>query len=364
MPKPNKGEEKGKFIGRAVRQIMGEGKTQEQALGEAYGLWRQHHKETSKSFLEAFFAKARRGPPRLAEAVGTRAMDEEGLPVTYPAVYIAGGDDDSEEEKEVEEAADEEDAEELAEEAADTVELRAKTFNDVIKQPTVQGVHVPSAGGGGRRRRDRVQQISTLESDKNLETQDLEAAISTMGQDNIPGEHRRLKPRKPSGPLETEKQWQLPLRILKADPDKRLIFGWASVAETDGQVIVDKQGDIIPADALEDAAYEYVLSSRDGGDMHERRGVSKLVASIVLTPDIKRAMGITKMVPDHVGWFVGFKVHDDDLWAAIKRGERPEFSIGGASHSAAVEDVETYLAHADVFKARKGRRTTRMPFRW
>jgi len=29
------------------------------------------------------------------------------------------------------------------------------------------------------------------------------------------------------------------------------------------------------------------------------------------------------------GWWVGFLVDDDGVWEAHKRGERPEFSIGG-----------------------------------
>jgi hypothetical protein len=372
MPKPTKGESKDHFISRCVKEVMGEGKEQQAALGQCFGTWRSAHGDTAKSFFEAFTSpfvtramfEKMRGPPRLAEAIGTRAMDEEGLPVTFPHNAIARPDDDDEDK--LPEGPDDEDAEELAEEAAEDVELRAKTFADVIKQqPSVSGVHVPSASGRRRRRRNRL----TVEESKQLEDQQLEADLSTMGQDTIPGERRRLtRPTSTAvqGAPDTEKAWSLPLAILKADPDRRLIFGWASVAESDGQVIVDKQGDIIPPEALEEAAYEYVLSSRDGGDMHERRGVSKLVASVVLTSDIKRAMGITSMVPDNVGWFVGFKVHDDELWSAVKRGERPEFSIGGASLAAEVENIETYLAHRDVFTKAKGRgrRHARPPFRW
>jgi hypothetical protein len=361
LPTPTKGEAKNHFVSRCVRMVMGEGKEQQAALGECFGIWRQHHKDTAKSFTETLFEL--RGPPRLAEAVGTRAMDEEGLPVVYPHGAIARPDEDDDD-KDLPEGPDEGDAEDVADEAEELLEARAKTFDAVIKQPSVQSVHVPSASGGRRRR----QRVSVMEEDKQLENQQLEADLSQMGQDDIAGERRRLKPQRGvafQGAPDTEKTWSLALDIRKADPDKRLIFGWASVAETDGQVIVDKQGDIIPVEALEEAAYEYVIASRDGGDMHERRGVSKLVVSVVTTDDIKTAMGITGMVPDNVGWFVGFKVHDDQLWSAIKRGERPEFSIGGASLVAEVENIETYMAHRhDVFKAKKGRRTSRAPFRW
>jgi len=42
MPKPGKGEKSSDFISRCVRQVIGEGKTQKQALGQCYGMLRQH----------------------------------------------------------------------------------------------------------------------------------------------------------------------------------------------------------------------------------------------------------------------------------------------------------------------------------
>lgn len=116
------------------------------------------------------------------------------------------------------------------------------------------------------------------------------------------------------------------LDIMKIEPDQRLIFGWASIVEKDGAAIVDKQGDIIPIKELENAAYEFTLNSRNGGDMHSRPNLAKLVESAVFTEDKQKALGVDL---GFVGWWVGFKVHDDELWAAHKRGERPEFSIGG-----------------------------------
>lgn len=124
------------------------------------------------------------------------------------------------------------------------------------------------------------------------------------------------------------KAWNIPLDIKKYEPDQKLIFGWASVVEKDGKLIVDKQGDVIPVKELENAAYEFTLNSRNGGDMHSRYNVSKLVESMVFTRDKQEALGINL---GQVGWWVGFKVHDEELWSAHKRGDRPEFSIGGAA---------------------------------
>ena len=48
MPKPRSGEEKNKYISRCVEQVMGEGRTQDQALGKCYGMWRQRLKGARK----------------------------------------------------------------------------------------------------------------------------------------------------------------------------------------------------------------------------------------------------------------------------------------------------------------------------
>ena len=58
--------------------------------------------------------------------------------------------------------------------------------------------------------------------------------------------------------------------IAKADDDKMLAFGWASVALTaDGEEIEDWQNDIIEPEELENAAYNFVELYREGGEMHE-----------------------------------------------------------------------------------------------
>lgn len=48
MPKPHKDEKKSSYISRCVREVMKEGKSQEQALGQCYGMWRQHEKDNKK----------------------------------------------------------------------------------------------------------------------------------------------------------------------------------------------------------------------------------------------------------------------------------------------------------------------------
>lgn len=118
-------------------------------------------------------------------------------------------------------------------------------------------------------------------------------------------------------------------KIKKSDDDKHLAFGWASAAaDINGETVVDCYEDIIDIEELEQAAYKFVELYREGGEMHERGGCAVLVESIVFTPEKIAAMGIPEgTVP--TGWWIGFKVTDDDVWAKVKDGSYPMFSIEG-----------------------------------
>lgn len=125
----------------------------------------------------------------------------------------------------------------------------------------------------------------------------------------------------------------------KLDEDKHLAFGWASVTKMHGQPVVDKQGDFIDADDLEDAVYKYVHSSRVGSDMHQRTTakdlatedsplhLSDMVESVVFTDEKVAKMGLPEDFPR--GWWVGYRVNDEQLWSEIRKGNRTGFSIHG-----------------------------------
>lgn len=120
-------------------------------------------------------------------------------------------------------------------------------------------------------------------------------------------------------------------RIRKVDEDKRLVFGWANVSITvDGEPVLDLQEDMIDPETLEEAAYKFAELYRDGGEMHERTGVAVMVESAMLTEEKQAAMGIPAgTLP--VGWWIGFRVLDDDVWEKVKSGEYNMFSIGGTA---------------------------------
>lgn len=119
----------------------------------------------------------------------------------------------------------------------------------------------------------------------------------------------------------------------KFDDDKKRAYGWASVVELEGVPVVDRQGDVIDLEDLEEAAYVYVRKSRITGDMHRRthddmpHRVGELIESVVFTPDKCEAMGVSKSLSGK--WWIGTQVEDPEAWELVKKGARSGFSVHG-----------------------------------
>lgn len=130
------------------------------------------------------------------------------------------------------------------------------------------------------------------------------------------------------------------LTITKVEPDQQVVYGWLYVcADKDGRPVVDHSGETVQISELEKAAVNYALSSRRGGEMHQRMGVGRLVSSVVFTPELKRALGVPAgVLPD--GWFVGYKIDDPGTWERVKKGELRMLSIGGRAQRMALRGSE------------------------
>lgn len=135
-------------------------------------------------------------------------------------------------------------------------------------------------------------------------------------------------------------EFGLTFRVAKADEDHQQIFGWASVVMIDNQLVIDKQGDAILPETLEAAAYDFMLSGGTHGHMHKLIGTGRPIESVVYTPE-KAKVGLVhkdEAGRQLYGWWIGFQVDDPNVWAMHKRGELPEFSIGGLSNSINIDD--------------------------
>ncbi len=127
-------------------------------------------------------------------------------------------------------------------------------------------------------------------------------------------------------------------KITKSDNDRMLAFGWASVSmRIGGELIEDFQQDVVEPEELENAAYKFVEFYREGGEMHERGGAAVLIESVVFTEEKMKAMGIPEgTLP--VGWWIGFKVTDQEVWEKVKDGTYPMFSVEGTAQRIEVEE--------------------------
>ena len=64
--------------------------------------------------------------------------------------------------------------------------------------------------------------------------------------------------------------------------------------------------------------------------MHKRSGVGRVIESCVFTKEKADALGIPpNILPE--GWWVGFKIDDDEVWEKIIVGKYSMFSIGGSA---------------------------------
>ena len=115
-------------------------------------------------------------------------------------------------------------------------------------------------------------------------------------------------------------------KILKADDEQRMVYGWASVVTEKGEPVIDRQGDVIEPDTLVKAVNNFMEHVRVGKAMHTGDQVGVVVHSMPITKEIVDALGIHS---DREGWVVAYKVYDDNVWNMVKSGELAAFSIGG-----------------------------------
>ena len=115
-------------------------------------------------------------------------------------------------------------------------------------------------------------------------------------------------------------------KILKADDEQRMVYGWASVVTEKGEPVVDRQGDVIEPETLVKAVNDFMEHLRVGKAMHTGEQVGVVIHSFPVTKELGDALGIHS---DREGWIVAYKVYDDGVWNMVKSGELAAFSIGG-----------------------------------
>lgn len=117
--------------------------------------------------------------------------------------------------------------------------------------------------------------------------------------------------------------------IKSLDKTRQIVFGYASVAKTqDGQTVIDYDGEYLTIETLEDAVYPYVLEHRTANERHRGGTKGELVESFVITREKLVLMGLAEdALP--LGWWVGYKIYDADVFAKVEAGIYKMFSIEG-----------------------------------
>lgn len=119
-------------------------------------------------------------------------------------------------------------------------------------------------------------------------------------------------------------------QVAKSNEAEQIVFGWFNIAKTkNGDEITDSHGHVIDAEALEFAAYNFVLSSRAAGvDHNDEKPVGLLVESMFFNDEKLEALGLEKGVLP-TGWFGGFYIPDTEIFLSVVNGDRTDFSIQG-----------------------------------
>ena len=121
----------------------------------------------------------------------------------------------------------------------------------------------------------------------------------------------------------------------KIDKKHKVCYGWAYVCEKGETTIVDHSGDTWPIEELEKTAHEFVIGCRVGKELHSGTEKAVLVESLVFTEEVQKALGIDL---GKCGWFVGFRILDEEVLEKIATGEYAMFSIGGNGNRDVIEE--------------------------
>jgi hypothetical protein len=137
----------------------------------------------------------------------------------------------------------------------------------------------------------------------------------------------------PSG-ITAQGEWA----VAKSDDAAQQVFGWANISlRKDGQQVTDLQADQIPADELEQSAYQFVVDQGMSGTDHdggEPNGV--LIESMFFSAEKQQALGIPAgTLP--VGWWLGFHFPDRAIYDSVVNGERTMFSVEGTAYYEEIE---------------------------
>lgn len=196
----------------------------------------------------------------------------------------------------------------------------------VRQTPEGQAVYVP--GESDQEYLARMAELGGASSDYEDEEEDIEDETEDSD-DEMETETDNLLERVISGIVDAAMRYELSKTsdtVIKLDSERRIAWGWASVATVNGELVRDLQGDSIAPDEMSKMADAFMLNVRTAKAMHEGAQVGEVIHSLPLTQELAKALNLST---DREGWIIGMKIHDEDTWNGFKSGKYKGFSIGG-----------------------------------
>lgn len=108
--------------------------------------------------------------------------------------------------------------------------------------------------------------------------------------------------------------------IIKSKGDQQIVYGVVSEPDT-----IDLQGDRLSKEEIEKACHRFMLTSQRIGKEHEGPAKADIIESYIAPVDFTCGGQTVRKG----SWVMAVKIHDPDLWAAVKNGDITGFSIAG-----------------------------------
>ena len=115
------------------------------------------------------------------------------------------------------------------------------------------------------------------------------------------------------------KAYKVPIIVSKA-ADQQIVYGIVSEP-----AVIDLQGDRLSKSEIRAACHKFMQTSQRIGKEHSGPAKASIIESYIAPADFKCNGQVVKSG----SWVMAVKVHDPELWQAIKKGEITGFSIAG-----------------------------------
>ena len=115
------------------------------------------------------------------------------------------------------------------------------------------------------------------------------------------------------------KSYRVPIIVSKSG-DQQIVYG---VVSEPG--VIDLQGDRLSKSEIRAACHKFMQTSQRIGKEHSGVAKASIIESYIAPTDFKCNGQVVKSG----SWVMAVKIHDNDLWQAVKKGDITGFSIAG-----------------------------------